>query len=206
MLTPVELPRKEMTEVSKTKKNTQKCVIDIRNVPPAAYRLPTDGRKWMQECRNRKQLLDHLATYANGDGTSIKPSLKTAATALGWSRRTVTYLIKDLITLGLLEDGALDGFLKTRIRAINIEKVLARAQDSTIYEIKAPAQDSPSRAQNSQAPAQNRRITCAEYIPVTTVSSRPSLDRQTDRTTGLENLEERKNENSTQDINQSRTE
>jgi len=80
-----------------------------------------------------------LATYASGDGTDVKPSIQTLADALGCNRRTIARRIIELRTLGFLEDGGLDGQFKTRIRSINVDKVITPVTDST----ETPVTDSP---------------------------------------------------------------
>ena len=84
-----------------------KCVRDIRDFPPSAYRLETDGRQQQHLCEQRQRLAWLLATFADGDGKRIRPSVQTLADALGKSRRAVTYLLDDLQRLGLLENGSL---------------------------------------------------------------------------------------------------
>jgi hypothetical protein len=87
------------------KKNTAKCTQDIRNIPPARYALPTDGKKASSLCRDRKALLLLMSSWANGDGTGITVSVPTLAAAQGCSHRTIKYRLKELRDLGFLEGG-----------------------------------------------------------------------------------------------------
>jgi len=139
-----------------------KCVRDLRDIPPTAYRLPDDGRQQRHLCEQRQRLAWLLASYADGDGTRIRPSVQTLANRLGKSRRAVTYLLDDLEKLGLLENGKLAGFKGTRWRALNLTALAGRsvAQSST------DAQSSiPSAAQSSEH-------SCAIYAPPVAQSTR----------------------------------
>lgn len=126
-----------------------KAVRAIRSIPPEAYRLPTDGRKWLHDCKLRKYVVLQLATYADANGTRIFPSARTIGRELGISERTVKYVFNDLKTLGVLIDkGFTDGKYKhTRIRALDVEKICgAVVQDSP----ESVVQDSPTVVQDSQ--------------------------------------------------------
>jgi len=65
-----------------------------------------------------------LSSYANGDGTSIKVSVPELAKALGWSPSTIKRRLRELYFLGLMTNGAIDGYYHTRVRAIDIQKVI----------------------------------------------------------------------------------
>lgn len=104
-----------------------KCVRDLREIPPTAYRLTTDGRKWMHKCRLRCDLAQWLATFANPDGTSITVGVERMTNRLCVSRRTVQRLLDDLETLGFLSNGKLTNFRGTRRRNLNIAAVMATA-------------------------------------------------------------------------------
>jgi len=43
-----------------------RAVRDVQGVPPEAYRLPADGRKWFQKCVQSQRFAWLLATYADG--------------------------------------------------------------------------------------------------------------------------------------------
>ena len=66
-------------DMAPTKQFAIKCAIDIRNAPPAAYRLPTDGRQWTHLCVQRRMMAMELATYADPDGSNIYVGAKTLA-------------------------------------------------------------------------------------------------------------------------------
>ena len=112
---------KQQTEP--TKKNTQKCTQDIRLVPPSAYALPTDKRQHNQLQQERKALMMLLSSYANPDGSGIAISVLTMAKAMGWSERTIQYRLKELVCLGFVEGGKIDGRYHTRVWKIYIPKV-----------------------------------------------------------------------------------
>jgi len=136
-----------------TPKSTKvRAVLDLRDIPPSAYALPTDGRKKRNLCEHRRSLVNQMATHANPDGTNITVSKATLASALGWSQRTVQYLLNDLKALGLLNEHGWHPEHKTRIRSLNIEVIRGKApeQDSN-----SPEQDSSSPEQNRKSPEQN---------------------------------------------------
>jgi hypothetical protein len=132
----------------RAKKDSTKCVRDVRSVPPAAYRLASDGKKWRWMCEERRKLLMQMASYSNGDGTGIWPSVQRLADETGMSPRTAHRLLNDLKTLGFLEDGELHGCYKTRIRSINVGKVKAGV---SFFDKKgeAPLPNSPAPLPNS---------------------------------------------------------
>jgi hypothetical protein len=120
--------------IEMTTNSSVKCVRDIRDFPPSAYRLPADGRQSKHQCQQRRALAVELATYANGDGSSIKLSVKTLADHLGKSPRAIHDLLDDLSELGLLENKELCGFMKPRERVLNIpafKTKIAYVQSST---------------------------------------------------------------------------
>ena len=144
----------------KTKMNSKpssvKCIRDIRDVPPAAYCLPNDGRQQRHLCEQRQRLAWLLATYADGDGSRIRPSVQTLADRLGKSRRAVTYLLDDLEKLGLLENGTLTGFKGTRWRTLKLDAFASRSV----------AQSSGNSCAIFPLPvAQSTADSCAIYAP-----------------------------------------
>jgi hypothetical protein len=104
-----------------------KCVRDIRTIPPQAYRLASDGKKWFHDCRQRQQLAWLLATFADGDGTRITTGIETMVNSLGISRRTIFRLLDDLEALGFLRNLSLTGFKGTRRRVLNVAAILEAA-------------------------------------------------------------------------------
>ena len=141
----------------RAKKDTTKCVRDVRSAPPAAYRLGGDGKKWRWMCEERRKLLMQLASYADGNGTGIWPSVQRLADETGMNRRTAFRLLNDLRTLGFLEDGELHGAYKTRIRSINVGKVKA--------EVSFDDKKGESPVPNRPAPVTNSPTTCDKYTP-----------------------------------------
>jgi hypothetical protein len=139
-----------------------KCFRDIREIPPSAYSLPNDGRQQKHLCEQRQRLAWLLASFANGDGTRIRPSVQTLATALGKSRRAVTYLLDDLEKLKLLENGKLAGFKGTRWRALNLNAFMASAD----------AQSTAHAQSSGTADAQSSEDSCAIYAPPVAQSTR----------------------------------
>ena len=79
-----------------------KCVRDIREFPPESYRLPSDGRKWRAVCAERRSVAMQLATYANGDGTSIETGVARLMRETGIPRSTLFRRLDELRTLGIL--------------------------------------------------------------------------------------------------------
>ncbi len=141
----------------RAKKDSTKCVRDVRSVPPAAYRLASDGKKWRWMCEERRKLLMQMASYSNGDGTGIWPSVQRLADETGMNRRTAFRLLNDLRTLGFLEDGELHGAYKTRIRSINVGKVNAG--------VSFDDKKGESPVTNSAAPVTDSPVTCDKYTP-----------------------------------------
>lgn len=125
-----------------SKDNPLKCAVDIRSAPPSAYTLPDDGRKAKHLCRLRHSLAFRLATYANPDGTSIRPSRDRMASELGVSRRTVARLLVDLKTLGFLVDDGwhTSGTMHVRKRSLNVPAIQQAASGSRGPDTKAEGQ------------------------------------------------------------------
>jgi len=90
-----------------SKKPTSKavtCVRLIRDTTPSLYALPTDGRKYKEQQAKRRALAMQLATFADGDGTRVRPSADRLHKALGWQRDTLFRYLNDLKRLGFLKD------------------------------------------------------------------------------------------------------
>ena len=125
--------KKEMSK-GKTNNNPLKCVVDIRSIPPSAFVLSEDGRKAKYMGRLRKELAFFLSTYANPDGSSIRPSRITMASSLGVAIRTVSRLLVDLKMLGYLSDDGWHVIGETRLRnrALHVAKIQQVAGASTV--------------------------------------------------------------------------
>jgi hypothetical protein len=80
------------------------CVRDLRDAPLEEYTLPDDKRQWKQVARNRQALANFLATFADGDGSRIFPTVETMTKHFGWSRATTFRLLADLRALNLLSE------------------------------------------------------------------------------------------------------
>ena len=77
------------------------CVREVRDATIERFRLPDDGRQWKTAARNRQALANYLATFADGDGTRVRPSEPTMTEHFGWSRATTFRYLDDLKALGL---------------------------------------------------------------------------------------------------------
>jgi hypothetical protein len=107
------------TNTDKPKDSSVRCVRDVRRLPLASYRMPDDGRKWKELCSKRLALANHLATFADADGTNIKPGVTTLMIHFGWSRRTVFNVLDDLKRLGMIISKGLSEYHGTRNRHFN---------------------------------------------------------------------------------------
>jgi hypothetical protein len=99
------------------------CVRDLRDAPLEEFRLPDDSqRQWKQVARNRQALANFLATYADGDGSRVRPSIPTMMAHFGWSHATNCRLLKDLETLGLQKRvGRYGGSNGVAVRQISVD-------------------------------------------------------------------------------------
>jgi hypothetical protein len=89
----------------------------LRNIPVELYRLPKDGSKWKAIAHDRQSIADWLATFGDGDGTRIFPSIHSMMRRFAWSHGKICYLLADLKELKLLEStGKLSREHGTRIR------------------------------------------------------------------------------------------
>lgn len=140
--------------------NSLKCLIDSVDLPPSAFALPGDGRKRDHQCCQRKLLALSLARYANPDGTSCYPSIETLVKATGRSRRTIARLLDDLRALGVIVDGDLHPYYKTRVRSLNLPVpdspiTCARLDESPVPDTTSPVPD--SRVTTPQTPQSGTR-------------------------------------------------
>jgi hypothetical protein len=115
----------------------------MRDIPATAYRMPNDGRKTALLGRERKQLADFLATFADADGSRIFPSVETIATALDRSRATIFRRLDDLCALGVLGKEGYHGEHGSRIRRLRPEQLANRAE---LSDSDAGVQDTDSGA------------------------------------------------------------
>jgi hypothetical protein len=99
-----------------------KASFDISGTPPTAYRLSSDGRKWLHDCLLRHILTQKLALAANPDGTGITISVERLVREMALSRRTVFRLLDDLVALGFVTNGK-QSFNGTKARTLNIDAI-----------------------------------------------------------------------------------
>jgi hypothetical protein len=103
------------------------CVRDWRDFSLGYYRLPTDGRKWRAQASNRRQLLEWLATFANGDGSSIEVGIERMEEKFSVSRATIFNLLGDLTKLrALAPKSGLTSRYGTAVRSLTLEAFEAR--------------------------------------------------------------------------------
>jgi hypothetical protein len=109
-----------------------RCVRDIADAPPTAFRLPSDKKKWRAVCTIRKAALMRMAVAANKDGSSVKLAVPTIASACGVSRSTGFVILEDLRKLGFIVDGELDPKYRTVVRSICVAAIKAASDPSRI--------------------------------------------------------------------------
>jgi hypothetical protein len=140
-----------------------RCALDIGDIAPEAYRLPTDGRQWLHLCKQRASVAGKMALKANPDGTSIMVSASTLARLLGIkSLHTVNDLIKDLHTLNFLFDTGFSPKYKTIVRRLDVAAIQAAApKKSSTNEDCSPEQASTENAAHlsnlDEAPEQSTK-------------------------------------------------
>jgi hypothetical protein len=100
-----------------------RCVRDARKYSWQSYALANDGRKAEHVAERRRALANHLATYANGDGTSIHVSIDRLLRELGWKERTLYRRLDDLESLGVLSRHGLTKKHGTVIRHLDFSKL-----------------------------------------------------------------------------------
>ena len=96
-----------------------KTARHIRDIPPSAYRLPGDGRKWRAVCERRRSLTVQLSSHADSDGSSVYVGRSRLANSLGLSIREVGYLLADLATLKFIRDDGWHGQTRRRLLDLN---------------------------------------------------------------------------------------
>lgn len=104
-----------------------KCTLDLRDVPPSAFRMLDDGRQWRHKCELRCALLHWLTTFADADGSNVEAGIKRMEARFEVSRRTVFRRLDDLMELGFITREKLTGFKGTRRRTINVAAILSKA-------------------------------------------------------------------------------
>jgi hypothetical protein len=151
-----------MAEVHKS----MRCWHEVKHIPEQAYSRSTDGRKANAVRAKRRTLVRELSGYADPDGTNIKVSVETLVKNIGWSRRTVLRLLKDLEEMGLLLNRKLTKWNGTRVRALNIPAILGlrpvEVQNSPVVEVQNSASSS---AKQPPVEVQNSRVEVPNGIP-----------------------------------------
>jgi hypothetical protein len=70
--------------------------IEVSKIPLDVFLRANDGRKLLVKCRQRKFLLQTLASYADPDGTSCYPSRKTLLDETKFSEGTLDVYLRDI--------------------------------------------------------------------------------------------------------------
>lgn len=169
-----------MTARQMVAKRAVKCAKDLADVPPSAFRLPKDGKKWKSVCRVRREVLQRMALAANGNGCSVKVAVwPTIGKAVGISRASAFAIVGDLKTLEFVKDNELDPTYKTRCRQIDVAKVLASC--ALVQNSSAPVQNSGHPSRIAPDPTvftedltENRKQGCAgaQALPISTSSGK----------------------------------
>jgi len=153
------------------------CVRDLRDVPATAYRLPTDGRTWLYNCRRRQHLALLLATYANGDGSNARPSRKSMANLLSCSVRTVQTLLNDLAALGLQREVGLHGESGPAVRQLDVAALRAGAQSSSEQECRVQEEECKVQKQECRVQEEECSLGLHTTVQVLDRPSKPSTNR-----------------------------
>jgi len=90
-------------------RKTNRCTLDVRDIPLECFRHPRDGRRWQQPARCRYTLLLRLSTHANPDGTFMSEdgrknySPRAERLELHFASRSMYRHMDDLKDLGFLD-------------------------------------------------------------------------------------------------------
>jgi hypothetical protein len=105
------------------------CVRDWRDFGLDYYRLSSDGRQWKTQASKRRQLAEYLATFANGDGTSIEVGVERMMEKFEVDRATIFRWLDDLRDLRALAPKAgLTSRYGTAVRSLTLAAFEARHQ------------------------------------------------------------------------------
>lgn len=120
----------------------------LGDVPPAAYRLPTDGRKWRATCVTRQRVTIALARFADSNGRNIQVGQERLASSLALCRRELGYVLADLLALKFLHNENLvwTHGKQVRRRSLDVGAILAAASD--VHNSRSNVQYSPIDVQN----------------------------------------------------------
>jgi hypothetical protein len=154
-----------MTTTPNNPANSIKCLIDAVDLPPSAFALPDDGRQRSHLCAKRKALVTALARYANPNGTSCHPSITTLRKITEIPRSTLFRYLSDLRTLGILMDGNLHPYFKTRIRALMLPVPSSAAPRPIFEESPVPSSSLPVPSSAGTRPIFTRTRTALDLPP-----------------------------------------
>lgn len=210
--------------MSKPKKQSMRCLLDLQNIPVECFSLKTDGRKRLHLCHERRELALRLARYARPDGSGIFVSVQRLAKELdrvssNWSERKVYMRLDDFRQRGALEDlgfrqSETNPMQHTRERRLIVANLLvSNLQDSTPSNLQdsiageeSNLQDSHSNLQDSTSNLQDSTQQSAIYPPI--LQTNAIVERnlnEIERVGARKILEERDSKNSTEDIHESAT-
>jgi hypothetical protein len=106
------------------------CVRDWRDFSLDYYRLESDGRKWKSQASNRRQLAEYLATFANGDGSSIEVGIERMSEKFAVDRATICRLLDELRDLhALAPKNGLTSRHGTAVRSLTLKAFEERYQN-----------------------------------------------------------------------------
>jgi hypothetical protein len=132
-----------------------KCGRELRDVTLERFRLPGDGREWKHSARNRQALAAFLATFANADGSRVRPSIPTMCEHFGFHKATVCRLLAALEALGFQKRvGRFGGKNGVAIRQLNVaalEVANSNLSESQSHESESQTPESESQSQLSKS-------------------------------------------------------
>jgi hypothetical protein len=130
-----------------------RCAQALQKVSWRVFVKPEDGRQGRHLGQQRAALVNKLALSANPDGTNIKLSVFTMASALGCVRQTIYDLLADLTAMGFLVEKELVWVhgKQVRLRALNLPKILSGAG----LPLPKPPQPATSESQQPLSPVQS---------------------------------------------------
>ncbi|MGO8811005.1 MAG: hypothetical protein ACLQJF_16220 [Candidatus Sulfotelmatobacter sp.] len=143
------------------------CVREVRDATIERFRLPDDGRQWKTAARNRQALANYLATFADGDGTRVRPSEPTMTEHFGWSRATTFRYLDDLKALGLQKRvGRFGGSRGVAIRELDVALFRVGVANSPSESQSQTASESQTQASESQTQASESHHACDPTVLV----------------------------------------
>ena len=98
----------------------KRFLFDAHKLAAERFQDKNDGRKARHQAAKRRALLIELASFGNAVGLGACPSNKTLAKRLGWSEPTVERFMKDLKTLGFVQNKGKSRFGGTIVRELSL--------------------------------------------------------------------------------------